>query len=156
MPGRMKRSGDLLPLHILKLCVGVDDMPYLKALQKARLKAMRDRGEKPRLMHVTRMFPRRAAQVLDGGSLYWVIKGMIQVRQRILALEEVITEDGIRKCGIVLDRKLVETEWRPRRPHQGWRYFLDEDAPPDRAAGPDADDRLPEDMERELRTLGLI
>lgn len=150
----MEKSG--LPLHMLKLCVGVDSVPDLKALQGSRLSGMEARGEEPKLSHVTRMFPRRRDEILDGGSIYWVIKGMIQVRQRILALEEVTTNDGIKKCGIVMDPRLVETEWRPRRPHQGWRYFQDEDAPPDLPAGPDTDDRLPEDMERELRTLGLI
>jgi hypothetical protein len=138
-----------MPLHLLKLCVGVDEVDQLVRFQTARLK----RGE--RLVHVTRHRPRRAAEVLDGGSLYWVIRRRVAVRQRITALEVVESEDGITRCGIVLDPELVRTLPLPRRPHQGWRYYTADEAPPDLADASELPD-MPPHMVEELRELGLI
>ena len=104
---------------------------------------------------VTRHRPRRDAVVLDGGSLYWVIRRRIAVRQRILALDVVKGEDGITRCGIVLDPELVRTYPQPRRPHQGWRYFEDAVAPPDIVAGQSISD-FPPEMADQLRELGLL
>jgi hypothetical protein len=138
-----------MPLHLLKLCVGVDDVDQLRRSQAARSK----RGE--RLVHVTRHRPRRDTEVLDGGSLYWVIRRVISVRQQIIGLEEVNGQDGIRRCAIILHPDLVLTMPQPRRPHQGWRYFEDEVAPADAPkSGPAAD--FPAEMAAELRELGLL
>jgi len=138
-----------MPLHLLKLCVGVYEVEQLRGFQEKRLA----RGE--RLIHVTRHRPRRDAEVLDGGSLYWVIRRRIAVRQRILALDVVKGEDGITRCGIVLDPELVRTYPQPRRPHQGWRYFEDAVAPPDIVAGQSISD-FPPEMADQLRELGLL
>ena len=85
------------------------------------------------LFHETRHYPRRADEILDGGSIYWVVKGFVRVRQRIVRLERRASEERGRFCRIHLDPVLVRTELQPRRPHQGWRYLQDIDAPPDRA-----------------------
>ena len=68
------------------------------------------------------MWPKREAEILNGGSIYWVIKGLIQCRQKVLRLDEVIGSDGIRRCAIVLEPKLVRTQSSLTRPFQGWRY----------------------------------
>lgn len=138
-----------MPLHLLKLCVGVDQVDQLQGYQSARLA----RGE--RLVHVTRNRPRRSDEVLDGGSLYWVIRRRIAVRQRIIGLEPVEGEDGVRRCAIILHPELVRTVPYPRRPHQGWRYFVEEDAPDDLPKGESAGD-FPTALVSDLRDLGLI
>lgn len=113
-------------------------------------------GQSPEQFHTTRMMPKRRTELLDGGSLYWVIKGNIQARQRFLDIRPFVDVDGISRCKLVLEPVLHETSWAPRRPFQGWRYLDPEDAPPDLAAsGADFDD-LPADLRRELAGLGLL
>jgi hypothetical protein len=140
-------------VHLVKLCVGVGSIDELKAWQAGRLKDLKRRGRKPELMHVTRQTPRRAGELVDGGSLYWVIKGYIAARHRILALRAV-TRDGAPACGIVYDPALVVTLPRFRSPFQGWRYLNPEDAPPDARASRGGD--LPEALKVELAKLGLL
>ncbi len=106
-------------VNLVKLCVGCESVEQLAAWQEARCAG--DPACLPK--HVTRMWPKREAELIAGGSLYWVIKGVILLRQRILRLDEVIGEDGIRRCGIVLDRELHRTTPAPRRAFQGWRYL---------------------------------
>ena len=142
-----------MPLHIIKLCVGCDSLSELADWQKKRLKEKRAKGQKPELIHVTRMTPKRADEVLDGGSLYWVIKGQIAARQKLLALREV-KKNGIPHCGLVYDKTLVPVVARPRRAFQGWRYLEAKDAPPDLAQTKGAKG-LPEKLQRELAALGL-
>ena len=138
-------------LHILKLCVGIRDIAHLHEVQAARL------AHYAPLRHQTRSFPRRAAEITDGGSLYWVISGAILVRQRITAIEHERRDDGTVCAGLHLDPILVPVSGRATRPFQGWRYLEAAAAPPDitatEAAGADA---LPESMRRELQALGLI
>ena len=143
-----------MPLHIIKLCVGCDSLSDLAAWQKKRLKEKRAKGQKPELVHVTRMTPKRAEEVLDGGSLYWVIKGQIAARQKLLALRPV-KKNGVPHCGLVYDKKLVAVVARPRRPFQGWRYLDARDAPSDLADTKGAKG-LPEVLQRELAALGLL
>ena len=143
-----------MPLHIIKLCVGCDSLEELARWQKQRLKEKRAKGQKPELVHVTRMTPKRGAEVLDGGSLYWVIKGQIAARQKLLALREV-KKNGVPHCGLVYDKKLVPVRPRPRRAFQGWRYFEAKDAPPDMGEIKGGKG-LPENLKRELASLGLL
>ena len=147
-------------MHLLKLCVGVDDLDDLRDWHARRRKAAEKPHGKPGqpffLYHTTRSTPRRAEEVLDGGSLYWIIKGHIQARQPIAALEPTVREDGQPACKIVLEPKLVEVRWRPHRAFQGWRYLEDKDTPPDLKAGERRGDALPAEMARELKELGLL
>ena len=143
-----------MALHIIKLCVGCDSLSDLADWQKKRLKQKRAKGQKPELIQVTRMTPKRADEVLDGGSLYWVIKGQIAARQTLLALRP-MTVKGAPHCGLVYDKQLVAVVARPRRAFQGWRYLTAEDAPPDLAKTKGAKG-LPETMQRELAALGLL
>ena len=142
-----------MTLHLLKLCVGCDSIQDLLDWQNARLKERRKRKLPLVLMHVTRQMPKRADELLDGGSLYWVIKGYIAARQRILELKPV-SRNGVPHCGIVYDPKLIPTVRRFHRPFQGWRYLNDRDAPPDAR---DLKGRnLPEALKIELAELGLL
>ena len=106
--------------------------------------------------HVTRMWPKREAEILNGGSIYWVIKGVIQCRQRILRLDEVIGEDGIRRCAIVLDPEVHRTQNALKRPFQGWRYLKPEDTPADLPKNREQDDALPDDLNRALAEIGVL
>ncbi len=142
-------------LHLVKLCVGATGIDDLRDWQVARMAEREARGEDPRPRHVTRMWPRRADELLQGGSLYWVFQGLILARQRIAALEEVIGEDGIRRCGIRFEPEIVPVEARPRRPFQGWRYLTAKDAPPDLPGAADAPD-MPDELRRALVELGVI
>jgi hypothetical protein len=142
-------------LHIIKLCVGCDSIDDLAQWQVKRITDQKKRKVKnPELMHVTRMTPKRKDAVLDGGSLYWVIKGQIAVRQKILDLRPV-TKNGKPHCGIVYDPKIVTLQRRACRAFQGWRYLDPKDAPPD-ARGTKGLEKLPEKLQRELVELGLL
>jgi hypothetical protein len=141
-------------LHLIKLCVGVDSLQELADWQKRRLKEKRTKGQKPELIHITRQMPKRAEELLDGGSLYWVIRGQIMARQALLELRPV-KKNGVPHCGLVYDKRLVSVRARPRRAFQGWRYLEPKDAPPDIAALKGAKG-LPEPLQRELAVLGLL
>ena len=145
-----------MAVHLIKLCVGIDNIEHLAEVQARRLRQAAEAGGEPVLRHVTRNSPRRAAELLDGGSLYWVVRGFIQVRQAIVDVAEYKNGDGEPACALVLDPHLVRTELRPFRPFQGWRYLAPEKAPPDlRANGAEGGD-LPAEMADELRALGLL
>lgn len=140
-----------MALHLVKMCVGCDSVADLREWQRNRLA----RGEP--LVHRTRNMPRRAAEILAGGSLYWIIKGEIRVRQAIRALEPGVEPEGVRFCRIGLDPALVETVRVPHRPMQGWRYLEAADAPRDLAQDqPDQIDEMPPALVRELKSLGLL
>ena len=145
-----------MSVHLIKLCVGIDSVAHLQERQAYRLAQQKKNGQTPELFHRTRQMPRRREEVLDGGSLYWVIKGVVQVRQPIVDLREVRGDDGIRRCDIVLEPKLVPTRPRPRRAFQGWRYLHAEDVPKDLGSLSEDLDRLSPEMRSELLELGLI
>ncbi len=143
-------------LHLVKLCVGTDTVEDLQQWQSGRIAERLAAGLNPRPRHVTRMWPRRADELLRGGSLYWVIRGVIRVRQRIAALEAVTGEDGIRRCAIVFEPALIPTAPRPRRPFQGWRYLPAADAPSDIGAAPGDDPDLPPGLREALSHFGVL
>lgn len=148
---------DPMPLHLQKLCVGADSVDNHRAWIALRLASMKAAGVKPEQVHTTRTMPKRRDEILDGGSLYWVTRGVMQSRQRILDLRPVTGPDGITRCDIVLDPVLVLTKPRKKRPFQGWRYLQTSDAPLDLTPGSDPDvEAMPAEMRRELAELGLI
>jgi hypothetical protein len=138
-------------VHLLKLCVGAAAIEDLAAWQDQR-RALTG-AKNP--VHITRMSPKRAPEILAGGSLYWVFKGVILARQRILGLEERRGEDGILRCAIVLDPAIIRTEPAPRRPFQGWRYLAPADAPRDLAAHRANEDALPPALSAALADIGV-
>jgi len=149
--------------HILRLAVGVETVEHLQQIQKDRLKdARQQHGRSAKLRTLTRNRPRQIDDVADGGSLYWVVKGIIRVRQRILGAEDAVNHEGKPRCALVLDRKLVLTVPRAKRAFQGWRYLLPEDAPLDLADGDDValtagDGKAPPaELVAELKELGLL
>ena len=139
-------------INLIKLSVGTDSVENL-ALWQGNARAQTADGL-PR--HVTRMWPRREAEILNGGSIYWVIKGMVQCRQRILRLDEVSGADGIRRCAIVLAPELHRTQSVLRRPFQGWRYLSPADTPPDLPEGRAEDDALPVALNQALAEIGVL
>lgn len=145
-----------MTIHLVKLCVGVDRMEQMFAWVAERHAAYAADPSLPRPGHVTRMTPRRRDELLDGGSLYWVIQGNIQIRQKILDIEQFNDAKGIGRCRLVLGPDVVPTRWQPRRPFQGWRYLKVEDAPPDLDGVGDNPSDLPEEMRKELAELGLL
>jgi len=147
-----------MTLHIVKLCVGADSIEDLEVWQNQRAAdaPRRDNGL-PELFHTTRMVPKRQDAVLDGGSLYWVIRGVIQVRQQIIGFEEARREDGVRCCRIMLHPELVAVRPTPRRAFQGWRYLEADDAPGDLDQSVLSElSAMPAGMRRELAELCLI
>lgn len=139
-------------VHLVKLSVGSENVESLADWQATK-RAQTPDGL-PR--HVTRMWPRREAEVLNGGSIYWVIKGAIQCRQRILRLDEYIGQDGINRCAIVLYPELIRTQTSLKRPFQGWRYLPVSDAPPDLPKGRAAEEPLPVELNRALAEIGVL
>ncbi|MBU0781337.1 hypothetical protein SAMN04488004_11665 [Loktanella salsilacus] len=142
-----------MPSHInlVKLSVGTESIDDMLGWQQQRASQSRD-GQ---YYHVTRMWPKREAELLDGGSIYWVIKGVIQCRQRILELREVIGQDDIRRCGIVLAPEIIRTASTPKKAFQGWRYLSPADAPGDLTDSQQAEDSLPPELQKALAALGV-
>jgi hypothetical protein len=140
-----------MAIHLLKLCVGADGVEDLLAWQAER---MAESGGPP--VHVTRMWPKREAELLAGGSLYWVFRGLVLCRQPILGLARREGADGIARCAIALDPAAVRVRPQPRRPFQGWRYLRAEDAPPDLGLGTEATASLPPRLVAELADIGVL
>jgi hypothetical protein len=139
-------------LHVTKLAVGVRDIDHLREWQATRLR------DSPPLRHRTRNFPRRRSEVIDGGSMYWVIGGTMLARQRILDIIEDQRDDGTACTSFLLDPTLVVLVGRPTRAFQGWRYLDPDDAPPDMPAmgaivGLES---LPAALRHELQALCLL
>jgi hypothetical protein len=145
-----------MPLHLIKLSVGTDSVQDLADWIKLKLKEKKKRGEKPERIHTTRMVPKRAEELLDGGSIYWVIRGEILCRERIMAIRPFVDREGVNRCQLVLDPKCVLVQPRPYRAFQGWRYLAAKDAPPDLDHAAPGARHMPETMRRELRELGLL
>jgi hypothetical protein len=145
-----------MALHLIKLCVGCESIADLTAWIAESSAARRARGMKDEQTHVTRMMPKRVEEILDGGSLYWVIKGQISARQAILGIRAVTGADGIGRCAIVLDQNVIPVEPRPCRPFQGWRYLEALSAGRDLSALGAFDQDMPEALRRELAQLGLL
>ena len=138
-------------LNLIKLCVGAETVKDLTDWQANP----RAKGPDGLPRHVTRMWPKRDAELLDDGSLYWVFKGVVLCRQRILRLDEVDRGDGIRRCGIVLEPEVTRVEPMPKRPFQGWRYLTAEQAPRDLAQGSIANEDLPPRLLAALSEVGV-
>ncbi|MBO0662226.1 DUF1489 domain-containing protein [Jiella sp. MQZ9-1] len=141
-----------MALHLLKLCVGVDSVEDLAAHIAHRLAV----SGAAVTWHITRMVPKRIDELIDGGSLYWVIRGQVQARQVIVGIEPFTDHEGIGRCRILLDPTLVTTRHQPKRPFQGWRYLKGADAPADRMQAEEGADDLPPDLSRVLEELGVI
>jgi hypothetical protein len=145
-----------MPLHLIKLSVGTDSVEDLEDWIKRKLKEKKKRGQKAERIHTTRMVPKRTEELLAGGSIYWVIRGQIMCRERILDIRPFVDKDGIGRCRLVLDPKCVLVEPRPFRAFQGWRYLQDKDAPRDLDRAAPGARNMPETLRRELRELGLL
>ncbi len=145
-----------MALHLIKLCVGADSIQDQRDWVSERALMAIAAGLEPHSTHTTRMIPKRADELLDGGSLYWVIKGQVMARQCIIDLRTVTGADGINRCQLVLGPEVIETAPQPKRPFQGWRYLKAEDAPPDLSGLGDGVTAMPEDLRRELAQLGLL
>lgn len=139
-------------VNLIKLSVGTENVEDL-ALWHATKRAQTPDGL-PR--HVTRMWPKRESEIINGGSIYWVIKGAIQCRQKVIRLDEFIGSDGIRRCAIVLDPTLIRTQNSLRRPFQGWRYLPVSDAPPDLPEGRSDEEVLPIELNQALAEIGVL
>ncbi|HYP58695.1 MAG TPA: DUF1489 family protein, partial [Beijerinckia sp.] len=120
-----------MALHLLKLCVGIGSLDELKAWGGRNLAARRQRGEPEEHVHTTRLMPKRTVELLDGGSLYWVIKGEIAARQALIDVRPFTDSDGIGRCQLVLDPVIIPVVPRPFRAFQGWRYLEPGACPPD-------------------------
>lgn len=140
-------------LNLVKLCVGADGPADLQRWLAER-QAAGGAGWRPR--HTTRMQPKRGDELLQGGSLYWVFRGAIRARQRLLAIEPAQGADGVQRHDLILDNRLVLTAAQPRRPFQGWRYLTAADAPADLRAGGREDDGLSDELAEELDRLGVV
>ncbi|AWM87314.1 DUF1489 family protein [Microvirga sp. 17 mud 1-3] len=145
-----------MPLHLIKLCVGCDSISDLEEWIEENRAHHRRLGRDYEQTHTTRMVPKRMEELLDSGSLYWVIRGQVACRQRLLDIRPFTDSDGIGRCRLVLETKIVPVEPRPYRPFQGWRYLAVKEAPRDIDSRAGDLATMPEDMRRELAELGLL
>lgn len=143
-------------MHIVKLCVGVASVEELESYREERAHWWgADYGEDVHV-HRTRTMPKQAAEIEGQGSVYWVISGSVQCRQKILRLASARNKDGVPCCDIIMHPEIVRTLPRPKRPFQGWRYLKPADAPPDLPKSAQGLGELPQEMIKELSDLGLI
>jgi len=140
-----------MTLNILKLSVGTESVDDLSQWHRAHAHIWAPGTTE----HVTRMWPKREDEILGGGSLYWVIKGVIQARQRLVGLAERRGQDGILRCALVLDAEIIRTENALRRPFQGWRYLDPAESPRDLPKTRAHDDTLPPALAAALAEIGL-
>ena len=145
-----------MTLHLVKLCVGADSIADLEEWIAERMAERRRVGEFERHAHITRMTPRRAEELVNGGSLYWVIKGLISARQKLLEIDPFVDAAGIGRCRLWLEPRVVAVAPRPMRAFQGWRYFAGKDSPPDLDAAGVGAAAMPEALRRTLGELGLL
>jgi hypothetical protein len=145
-----------MPLNLIKLAVGVTSIKDFRDRIRLRMQQAKAAGKSQRHIHITRMTPKRVEELLDGGSLYWVIRGEIAVREKLLAIEPFRDRDGIGRCRLVMQPKIVAVSPRPMRAFQGWRYLTAQEAPPDLGKNAKTVSAMPEELRRELRDLGLL
>ncbi|MEM9845996.1 MAG: DUF1489 domain-containing protein [Pseudomonadota bacterium] len=139
-------------VNLIKLSVGSESVESMIDWQSSRAA----QGEDGLPRHITRMWPKQEAALLNGGSIYWVVQGLIQCRQKIVRLDEVTGSDGIRRCAIVLDPEVIRTCVAQKRPFQGWRYLQPADAPADLPRQRTNEDRLPAELNAALADIGVI
>ena len=151
MGNKLKHS----KINLVKLCVGVKTVFELEQWQKYQLSDNKLRNKQQKIIHVTRMWPKRKLELLSGGSIYWVFKGLILARQEILDLEEIVTSDNIKRCGLVLNQKIFKTKPKQKRAFQGWRYLTPEQAPSDEGQYSAEEEELPHTLQLELSRLGV-
>lgn len=146
-----------MTIHLIKLCVGAGSIEDLATWQKTHRTRYWDVVGQKCAYHTTRQRPKRQDDILDGGSIYWVIKGIIQVRQKLLGFDSVQSEKGHGMCALLLDPELVPVHPQPRRAFQGWRYLDVDDAPSDMGSSASEGLRdMPLKLRQELAALCLL
>lgn len=145
-----------MALHLIKLCVGADSIDDLRDWVSRRALLEVAAGRDPHSSHVTRMVPKRKEELLDGGSLYWVIKGQVQARQNLLDIRTFTDGEGITRCDLKLGPEVIETVPQPRRAFQGWRYLKEGENPRDLTVLTGEAAEMPSELRRELAELGLL
>jgi hypothetical protein len=145
-----------MPLHLIKLAVGCESVKDLKSRVAEWAKQAKEKGLPARHIHITRMVPKRAEELLAGGSIYWVIRGEVAAREKIVAIEPFRDGDGIGRCRLVMQPKVIAVSPRPMRAFQGWRYLVDKEVPADLGKAAASIAAMPEPLRRELRDLGLL
>src|ERR1700755_641769 len=145
-----------MSLHLIKLAVGCESVKELKEWIAERMLAAKKKGLPQHHIHVTRMTPKRVGDTRGGGSLYWVIRGEVAAREKLIAIEPFRDKDGIGRCRLVMQPKVIAVLPRPMRAFQGWRYFVHSDVPPDLGSAGAGIAAMPEPLRRELRDLGLL
>lgn len=145
-----------MTVHLVKMAVGIDSLDHLAEAQKQRRARLKAERGKPLLIHKTRNMPKRGAEIVKAGSIYWIVKGFVRVRQRILGFERCADREGRPFCEIRLDPKLVRTAPLAHKPIQGWRYLEAEAAPADLTGKAALAEEMPPEMMLQLRELGLL
>jgi len=143
-------------LNLIKLCVGINSISELEERQSKLILPKKFKSKNDTTFHITRMYPQRDKEILSGGSLFWVIKGQILARQKILFLERIKDENNIKRCLIGLERKIYITQTQPRKPFQGWRYLKQELSPKDISIYDKSEEELPHNLKLDMYKIGVL
>ena len=135
--------------NLKKIAVGIKSIERLKIRQQMLFE---NYGA---IIHSTRNMPKQKADLIKTGSMYWIIQRNVLVRQKILDITSVIRSDGSKGCEIILDKDLIKVIPTPMRPFQGWRYYMEEDIPPDLNINDNGNEEIPDEVNSELIKLGL-
>lgn len=151
------RDNGPMTVHLIKLCVGAGSIEDLADWQRNHRTRHWQTVGRTCAYHTTRHRPKRQTELVDGGSIYWIIKGVIQVRQHVLGFDHVKKDDGSSACALLLEPELVPVAPNPRRAFQGWRYLEPDDAPADLTSTTASGlGNMPHKLRRELAALCLI
>ena len=145
-----------MTINLIKISVGIEDIEHLKRKQKQFISNALNHGAVPEIIHYTRNTPRRSDEMLQGGSIYWVIKRFIRARQLIREIRRINGPKGKKSCAIILEPEIIKTELKQFRVFQGWRYLSLNDAPSDLSVSSISSDDIPEDLVNDLKELGLL
>ena len=135
--------------HLKKIAVGIASIDRLKIRQRMIFETY------GKIIHSTRNMPKQKADLIKTGSIFWIIKRYVLVRQKIVSIVPVIRDDGSKGCEIELDKNLIKVIPTKMKPFQGWRYYLENDIPKDLNLYDHEDEEIPEQIRLELIELGL-
>ena len=145
------------PVNIVKLAVGVKSVEELALIQRRFLNQSKTQTSKG-FYHSTKLMPKKHEAIVESGSLYWVIKGVICARQKIVEIIKKEDPDGVKRCRIYLENSIIKTTPIRKRPFQGWRYLKKNRTPADIVDPVTAtfDEDIPLEVQQQLLEVGLL
>ena len=142
--------------NFLRTGVGVESIEHLYEIQHGH-RQIKFNGENHAYLF-TRRTPTRANDLINGGSVYWIIKRQICARQTIADIQTLKDEDDKPFCHVIMNQQIYLTQPVAHKHIQGWRYLSPEKAPKDIGlfTPNNRPDDIPPELAAELAEAGLL